>query len=226
MKRTSSIRKYIYLFSIILEIRSDKEIEFRWKEIQDEYKRLNTELNVVYLRFNKDNGHIGLFKNRDEELTFIKEFILNNTNFTVKKCEGDNLIDFWKIHGGHFELCIGKGKGDDRKKGRGKKGKRDPNYLKSPVTLAGETYNLINHSFTDLGKIKGRTRKIFSSTKDEQKITGNDHEFLVDLLKYHRNADEKLKELDYFTVLKHCEHTYSRCFYIIRKDGSKEVKDN
>jgi hypothetical protein len=130
------------MFSNILEISSDKEVEFKWKDIQDEFKLLNPKLNIVYLRFNKDNGHIGLFKNPDEELTYTKEFSLNGINFTVGKCEGDNLIDFWKIHGGHFEMCIGRSKGDDRRRGdkRGKKGnKRDPNYLKAPVVLAGET---------------------------------------------------------------------------------------
>jgi hypothetical protein len=130
----------LQLDPIILEIHSDQEIEFKWKDLQEEFRRLNPNLNVVYLRFNKQDGHIGLFKKSDEDLKFTEEFEFNGVKFTVKRCEGDNIIDFWKIHGTHFEICIGRKKQND-KKGRGKRGV-DPNLLKKPVTLGGETYIL------------------------------------------------------------------------------------
>ncbi len=63
-------------------------------------------------------------------------------------------------------------------------------------------------------------------TKNNEKITNDDHDFLIDLLKHHKNADEKLQDLSYFTVSPHSEHSYSRCFYIVRNDGTKEVNFN
>jgi hypothetical protein len=93
---------------------------------------------VVYLRFSKNSGHIGL--NGCDKWT--ESFQLNGCNFTVKKCEGDNLIDFWKDHGSHFEMCVGKNSKD--RKGRNVrdskiKKKVELNTLKAPVKLGEET---------------------------------------------------------------------------------------
>jgi len=171
-------------------------------------------MNVVYLRFNTTAGHIGIFKYSDNELKFQPEFELQGVKFTVKKCEGDELINFWKDHGSHFEMCVGKNKKiTDRK---GKRGKRvDPNELKKEVKLGDET-------FDDLSKVKTRMRRILSTSKDGEKISSPDHEFIYDLLKNHRNFDTKSKDLSYFTTGKHDEHDYSRCFFIVKTDGTKE----
>ena len=41
----------------------------------------------------------------------------------------------------------------------------------------------------------------------------------MELLKHHENKDEKLKDLDYFTVDVHPQHHSSRCLFIVKKDG-------
>jgi len=170
-------------------------------------------LNVVYLRFNKTSGHIGIYRYNDNEIKFQPEFELEGVKFTVKKCEGDELINFWKDHGSHFEMCVGKNK--QMKDRKGKKGKRvDPNELKKEVTLGDET-------FDDLSKIKTRMRRILSTSKDGEKVGSPDSEFILDLLKYHKNHDEKIKDLSYITTGKHDEHDYSRCFFIVKNDGTK-----
>ena len=99
---------------VILEIKSDKEPDFKWKDIQDKFKELNPNLRVVYLRFKEGQGHIGVF-NSHPELTFSENFEIDGVHFTVNKCEGDNLIDFWKDHGSHFEMCIGRNKRFEKK---------------------------------------------------------------------------------------------------------------
>lgn len=75
-------------------------------------------------------------------MKFIDNFEIHGVKFTIKKAEGDNLIEFWKAHGGHFELCVGKNK--QGKAGRDKRGQkggktRDMNRLKNPITLGDET---------------------------------------------------------------------------------------
>ena len=130
MKKMHQIRKII-LNRIILEIHSDKEIDFKWKDINEEFKRINPKLNIIYLRFNKDSGHIGINGNGK----WTEEFDLQNYHFTVKKCEGDNLIDFWKDHGSHFEMCVGKNKKDKR----GGKPKKQIFTLKQNLKLGQET---------------------------------------------------------------------------------------
>jgi len=59
------------------------------------------------------------------------------------------------------------------------------------------------------------------TTKDGDKIPSPDHEFLVDLLKYHHNHEQKMKDLEYFTTGAHSSHSYSRCFYIVKNDENK-----
>jgi hypothetical protein len=199
---------------VILEIKADKEPEFKWKQIQDKFKALHPLLKTVYLRFNKDSGHIGVY-NSQPELEFRSTFEIDGVNFTITKCEGDALIDFWKDHGGHFELCIGRNKDFDKRKKGGHKGGKDFSALRNPVTIGDET-------FTDVSRIKSRARRILTSTKDGEKIPGGDHDFLLDLLKFHRNFDEKTKNISHFTAGKPTEHNYSRCFFIVSEGDKKE----
>jgi len=117
-----------------LEISADKPISFKWQNIQDEFKKLNSDLNVVYLRFKDSNGHIGIYKKSNEEIIFVPEFEIEGVKFTIKKSEGDNLINFWKEHGSHFEFCVGKTKTMDKKRKQ-----VDKNRLKNPVILGDET---------------------------------------------------------------------------------------
>jgi hypothetical protein len=200
---------------VILEITSDKEPEtFKWKNIQDKFRELNKNLRVAYLRFSRLSGHIGVFNNQPE-LTFTTEFEIEGVKFTVKKCEGDELISFWKDHGSHFEMCIGRNQKFDKKGGRKERTRKDTSYLKSAVTLGDE-------SFTDVTKIKSRARKILTSTKDGEKINSPDHDFLTDLLKNHRNFENKVKDIQFFTTGRPSEHNYSRCFFIVKNDSTQE----
>ena len=199
---------------IILEISSDKEPEFKWKEIQDKYKELNPNLSVSYLRFNSGKGHMGVF-NTQPDLLFVQNFEIDGVNFSVKRCEGDELINFWKEHGSHFEMCIGRNKKSNKRDGNKGRNKRDLNYLKNAVTLGDEV-------FTDVTKIRARARRILTSTKDGEKISSPDHEFLLDLVKSHTNFEKKTENLSFFTTGKPKEHDYSRCFFIVKNDDSKE----
>jgi len=70
---------------VILELHSDKEVEFKWKPIQDEFKSLNPNLNVVYLRFSDKSGHIGLYKYKNQELKFVETMTVEGVTFTIKK---------------------------------------------------------------------------------------------------------------------------------------------
>ena len=45
---------------------------------------------------------------------------------------------------------------------------------------------------------------------------------MVDLLKYHHNGAEKLKDLKDIIVDNHPSFANTRCFMIVKNDGSKE----
>jgi hypothetical protein len=124
------------LEDVFLVINSDKEVEFKWKAIQDEYQKLNPELNIVYMRFNKTEGNIGIFHNTKNTLEFKKGLTFDGVVFTVKKCEGDDLITFWKDHGGHYENCVKRVKREQMKKTREKlRDDKTKNFLKNEVTV-------------------------------------------------------------------------------------------
>lgn len=42
------------------------------------------------------------------------------------------------------------------------------------------------------------------------------------LLVYHKSGETKLKELDHFTVDVHPEYKDTRCFFVVKADGTKE----
>jgi Protein of unknown function (DUF3223) len=44
----------------------------------------------------------------------------------------------------------------------------------------------------------------------------------LELLKHHERGEEKLKDVEGFTVSLHPEFKQTRCFFVIKKDGTKE----
>jgi hypothetical protein len=45
---------------------------------------------------------------------------------------------------------------------------------------------------------------------------------ILELLNYHDKKDAKKAQLKHFTVGTHPEHTETRCFFIVKEDGTKE----
>jgi hypothetical protein len=201
--------------NVILKVSVAGNTEVKWKTILEEFKNNNKGLNVIYIRFKESAGHIGVQAKRNQSITFTDKLKIDKDEFTIERCEGDDLINFWKEHGKHFQMCTEE---NNRKKGikkRKDKKKQPSDRLKEPITLGGE-------KFTEVGKIKLRCRGILNLTKDGDKITGKDHEFLKDLLSNHKNGEVKLKDLDFFTTGQPKDFNHSRCFFITKTGGSSE----
>ena len=58
--------------------------------------------------------------------------------------------------------------------------------------------------------------------KDGEKLTGNDEEFMKELVKFHEKGEAKLTNYDHFVVGEHPDYAKTRCFFVARKDGTKE----
>jgi hypothetical protein len=58
--------------------------------------------------------------------------------------------------------------------------------------------------------------------KDGEKLTGNDSDFIKELLAFHEKGDQKLNNFEHFEVGEHPNFAKTRCFFVVRKDGSKE----
>lgn len=123
--------------SLFLVMKSEKDIDINWKIIQDEFKKINPNLFIVYMRFKEKLGHIGIFHNSKKELKFEDKLSVENNDFTIARCEGEELIQFYKEHGNHYEMCVKRIKREQKKKRIEKRPEVDTR-LKTDVTLGGE----------------------------------------------------------------------------------------
>ena len=112
-----------------------------------------------------------------------------------------------KDHGSHYEYCT-KRRDKLNKIKKDLKNKKQKKYLNKSITLGGKEYKNIE-------LIKSETKKILNKYKDDEKLVGEDRKFILDLLKYHHNYDEKVKDMDYIIVSKNEKFKFSRCFYIV-----------
>jgi DNA-directed RNA polymerase-5 subunit 1 len=76
--------------------------------------------------------------------------------------------------------------------------------------------------YHDINKVKSKSRAILNLKKDGERIEGNDGEFIKELLEFHDKKDQKLKDFDRFEVGTHPSYEKTRCFFVVRKDGTKE----
>jgi len=58
--------------------------------------------------------------------------------------------------------------------------------------------------------------------KNGEKLAGGDVNFIKELLELHDKGEAKLKDFDHFTVDEHPDFAKTRCFFVGRKDGTKE----
>lgn len=204
---------------VILRMTCEKKTESSWKNIIDQFKTLNPELNVIYARFKETEGHVGIILNSSQnadELKYTEKFELDGIEYTVKNCEGEDLIEFWKNHGTHYEFCTKKKLRNDAKKNNKKmqKSQKNSNYLDEAVKLGESEYK-------DVASIKNDVRKMINSYKDDEKLSDKDQKYILDLLKYHHNYEDKVKDMDHIIVGKCEEYAYSRCFIVVKKNKDK-----
>jgi DNA-directed RNA polymerase-5 subunit 1 len=76
--------------------------------------------------------------------------------------------------------------------------------------------------YHDINKVKSKSRAILNLKKDGEKIEGNDSDFLKELLQLHEKSETKLKNFSHFEAGVHPLYEKTRCFFVVRTDGSKE----
>lgn len=74
----------------------------------------------------------------------------------------------------------------------------------------------------DINKVKSKSRAILNNIKDGEKLSDSDSAFMKELLKFHDKAADKQKDLSHIEVGPHPEYTKTRCFFVVKNDGSKE----
>jgi hypothetical protein len=87
---------------------------------------------------------------------------------------------------------------------------------------ARASYEIAGAYYADINKVKSKARAILNLKKDGEKLTGNDSDFIKELLELHDKGADKLRDFEHFEVGEHPEYAKTRCFFVSRKDGSKE----
>ena len=216
---------------IIYRIKASCSTELKWKQIQDEIINSNPGLEIDYLRFSNDSGHLGVFKSKVDKLKKL-DFSINDTNIQIIKAEGDSLIDFWKCHGNHIDMCLGKMNKKKDKKGKDKYEKKHEDKKEKPEkdkhdkhdktkTKLSKPVQLGTMKFLDTKDIRQKARSILNNIQAGQKPQHHEEKFLKDILTYHPNSN-KGNDLDYFTTGQNPDYSGSKCFLIVKTDGTTE----
>lgn len=200
---------------IILGIAGPEEAKSNWREMETIYKQLYPDRKVLYSRYDKGHGHIGISSSKVDVAKVSEEVKLKvgAEEFVIKKLEAPELEKFWGEHGTHFNLCTNKKLSLSKlKKKKAEREKRNPQIS---VTLGDFTYD-------DINKVKSKARVILNLKKNGDVLDEVEKKFVVDLLKYHSKAADKLKDMKDIIVDDHPTYEKTRCFLVVRKDGTKE----
>ena len=110
---------------VVLMFTCKEPNESKWKDVCKSFQDENEELDVIYKRFKDTTGHIVIRPKDENEIKFKDKFKCDDIEYEVKKCEGDDLINFYKDYGEHYQMCIkNKDKKNKNKKYKNKKSKK------------------------------------------------------------------------------------------------------
>jgi len=190
----------------LYSINSDKPNKFHIRDLIKEFKYENPSIEIKYCKYINNKDYICFDdSNLTEKLN--PNFDLNDINFTVTKIQDENEIKkFWDLTLSSYIKI--------NKKNENKNNNKIVKFLKHKVKLGNEMYEQVKF-------IKDKLKMIRNEYKNKEKILGNDGDFLYDLIRFHHNFREKIKDFDYFTLDYVKEYKYLRCFYIVKSNGEK-----
>ena len=140
-----------------------------------------------------------------------------DTDVTFEKLDGEKLKAFWQKEGGHYQFCI-----TPKLRTIKKQQKLSSKATKEKNKRAKLSYEIAGVYYSDINKVKSKARAILNLKKDGEKLTGNDEEFMKEIIKFHEKEADKMKNFDNFEVGIHPQFEKTRCFFVVKKDGSKE----
>ena len=87
---------------------------------------------------------------------------------------------------------------------------------------AKTSYKIAGQYYLDINKVRSKSRAIMNLKQDGERLEGNDEAFIKEIIEFHHKSEEKLKDFEAFEVNVHPQFEKTRCFFVVRKDGSKE----
>ena len=87
---------------------------------------------------------------------------------------------------------------------------------------AKTSYEIAGVYYLDINKVKSKSRAILNLKKDGERLADNDEAFVKEIISFHERSEEKLGDFSHFEVGTHPQFDKTRCFFVVRKDGTKE----
>jgi hypothetical protein len=203
--------------------KKDEDYKVSWKSFETMIREKYDRLKVVYTRADKYEGDIAisshkLNKAQFEQLVAMKDVDIDGKKFDLSETKGEVLKDFWQAQGNHFHFCIAPKLRAARKNQRKvQELKREEKVKKQKIS-----YTIAGIHYMDINKVKSKSRAILNMKRDGEKLDQADEDFIKEILKHHHAHDAKMKDFANFEVGPHPEFNKTRCFFVVRSDGSKE----
>lgn len=192
-----------------------------WKEVERTIKEKFPKLKLVYSRADPHEGDLAfsnlrLKKDLIEVLT-TEALTIQGKEFKFQETAGEPLKDFWQKQGGHYQFCI-----QNRLRAAKKQARARQQEKKESVKRAKTSYEIAGQYYLDINKVKSKSRAILNLKQDGERLEGNDEEFMKELLAFHEKKEKKMENYEAFEVGTHPVYEKTRCFFVVKKDGSKE----
>lgn len=147
---------------------------------------------------------------------------IQGREFTFEKTAGEELKQFWQKQGGHYQFCIQPKIRNIKKQQKLARLQRERGGATEGGKRARNSYEIAGVYYADLNKVKSKARAILNLKKDGEKLSGNDQDFIKELLEMHDKAEQKLAGFSHFEVGEHPEFAKTRCFFVVNGDGKKQ----
>lgn len=186
----------------ILLVKFPEESKLTWKDLRDAFRSKYIDTNVVYTRLQGCSGHVGVTSDTTLDPILAGGIDVNNQKGTISKLGGDELLEFWKANGGHFDMCSQ----SHKKKG---------NFERT------KSINMGGKMFSSVSQLKNYVNSVLNGSA-EGTVDPHYHNLLTAVFRLHPNYEEKGKNLKTFAIGKHPDHPESKCFFIVKENGERE----
>ena len=203
------------------ELKEGEEFKVNWKEVEKSVREAYPSLKLVYARGDDHGGQLAISNLRIKQdlvdQLLASSMTIQEKSFKFSKLEGEPLKEFWQNQGGHYSFCI------QHKVRQAKKASKQRNIeKKESVKRAKTSYEIAGVYYLDINKVKSKSRAILNLKKDGERLEGNDEAFVKEIISFHDRSEAKMADFDHFEVGTHPNFDKTRCFFVVRKDASKE----
>jgi hypothetical protein len=192
-------------------ILSGEDSEIKWRDLESAFVAAFS-LKPFYFRFKDTLGHIVIERSSLSDASVLAKGIdANEKHFEVKVAEGADLKAFYAEHGDHYNMCL---KNQMRSK---------QDAVNTERTGNQKLVQFLGKKYANTTALKTVFKNIITRTLNGDRIKEPYNNMLKEIIKFHSNGEKKMENFDHFTVNVHPTHNDSRCFFVVRQDGSSEV---